>query len=114
MQSRREFNHQENSISFSLSKNGLKDVPTSQIFSVRNSLEFLDLTQTEISGIPKYAFQGQTNLQKLILNNLPRLRKIDALAFSDLRSLDVFECQKNKKLEYIDPYAFYNDFIEEK
>jgi hypothetical protein len=37
------------------------------------------------------------------------LEHIEPLAFHNLENLEVLECQNNKNLKSIDPYAFYNN-----
>ena len=98
-----------------LSKNLLDHIPTTQLYSVRASLEFLDLTQmAAVEVVPNRAFHGLRGLRTLLINSMPILKKIEALAFHDLASLETLECQNNRRLSYIDPFAFYDQIIEGK
>ena len=58
-------------------------------------------------------FHGLVHLKTLILNNMPRLDKIEPVAFSSLKHLEVLECRNNRYLNKIDPFAFY-DHLEDK
>ncbi len=43
------------------------------------------------------------------MSSLRFLEHIEPLAFHDLKSLEVLECQNNKHLTSIDPFAFYDN-----
>ena len=85
-----------------------------QLLSRGASLEYLDLTETDLKEIPNHAFHGLYGLRTLLLNNLDLLTKVEALAFHDLVSLDTLEVENNKNLVEIDPMAFYNNVMETK
>jgi hypothetical protein len=53
-----------------LAKNPLIQIPTTQLYSVGASLEFLDLTEIDLSVIKNHEFHGLAVLKKLVLNNL--------------------------------------------
>ena len=58
----------------------LDHIPTTQLYSVRASLEFLDLTQmATVEIVPNRAFHGLRGLRTLLINSMPTLRKIEAL-----------------------------------
>ena len=90
-----------------LAKNPLAGVPITQIYAAAGTLEYLDLSETLIGpSIPNHSFHGMYALKTLILNNLSRLQSIQALAFHSLNNLESFECQNNKYLYFVDPFAF--------
>ena len=63
-----------------LSKNLLDHIPTTQLYGVRASLEFLDLTQMGgVAVVRNHAFHGLANLRTLVINSMPLLQKIEAL-----------------------------------
>ena len=57
-------------LTFSLARNALTQVPTTQIRAVKDSLEFLDLTEVAISVLRNHDFHGMASLKKLLINNL--------------------------------------------
>ena len=91
-----------------LSKNPLTIIPITPLYGIRKTLKMLDLTEICISKVNNHAFHGLKELRTLYLNQLPFLTEIEALAFNDLRKLDVIEIRKNLQLREIHPMAFYN------
>ena len=70
-----------------LSKNLLDHIPTTQLYSVRASLEFLDLTQmAAVEVVPNRAFHGLRGLRTLLINSMPILSKIEALGRGNANS----------------------------
>ena len=58
----------------------LDHIPTTQLYGVRASLEFLDLTQMGgVIVVRNHAFHGLANLRTLVINSMPHLQKIEAL-----------------------------------
>jgi hypothetical protein len=53
-----------------LARNPLEQVPTTQLYPLRASLEFLDLSDIDIRVIRNHEFHGMFFLKKLLLNNL--------------------------------------------
>ena len=96
-------------LSYRLAKNPLTEVPTRTLFQVKTTLTYLDLSATDLVELEDHSFHGLYGLRILILNDLPRLREIQAMAFDSLAELDTLEIQHNPNLVYIDPFAFYDN-----
>ena len=58
------------SLFFSLARNPLDQIPTTPLRAVKSSLEFLDLTEIDISVVQNHDFHGLVALKRLFLNNL--------------------------------------------
>lgn len=91
-----------------LSQNPLTMIPITPIYGIKSTLEMLDLNEICVDIIHNHAFHGLSNLERLFLNHLPFLTSIEALAFNDLRHMEVIEITGNKELSVIHPMAFYN------
>lgn len=98
----------------SLARNPLDHVPTTQLIAAKDSLQFLDLTETDVRAIRNHEFHKLVNLRKLFLNSLRFLEKIEPLAFHDLHCLQVLQIKNNKHLKAISPFAFYDSMESEK
>ena len=70
-----------------LSSNLLDYIPTTTLFDTRATLQLLDMSQNLVTVLPSHGFHGLYGLKTLIISNMPRLEKIEALAFHDLHSL---------------------------
>ena len=92
----------------SLAKNPWDHVPITQLHAVRDSLELLDLTSTNLTMIKNHEFHKMSKLKKLFLNSMENLEEIEPLAFHSLKNLEVIEVKNNPKLRYVDPHAFYD------
>ena len=92
-----------------LAKNPLTQIPLTQIYAVRQTLEYLDLTGIELKEIPAHSFHGLDGLKTLLLNEFPYLEAVEPLAFHGLTSLETLQCQDNPHLRFIDPFAFRDD-----
>ena len=97
-----------------LSNNLLDYIPTTTLFDARATLQLLDLSQNPVTHLPSHGFHGQYGLKTLILNSMPELEKIEALAFHDLHSLNNLECRNNQKLSYIHTKSFRDNLYQER
>jgi hypothetical protein len=95
-------------IIFRLAKNPLDHIPTTQLIHVKDSLELLDLTNTNLAVIRNHEFHKMDLIQSLFLNDLKFLEYVEPLAFHGLHHLDILEMKNNPNLKHIDPFAFYD------
>ena len=91
-----------------LSKNPLTFIPITSLSKVKSTLEMLDLSQIEITQVHNHGFHGLKKLKKLFLNDMTSLTAVEALAFNDLKHLELIEIRNNKNLTFVHPFAFYN------
>ena len=98
---------------FRLARNPLSHIPVTQLNSIKESLELLDLSGTNLTKIRNHEFHKLLFLKKLFLNDNEFLTTIEPVAFNGLESLEVLEIKNNPKLDYIDPKAFYNSLADE-
>ena len=87
-------------------------IPITQLNCIKDTLELLDLSGTNLTKIANHEFHKMYFLRKLFLNDMRNLRHIEPVAFNGL-DLEVIEIKNNPKLEYIDEKAFYNSYADE-
>ena len=87
-------------------------IPITQLNCMKDTLELLDLSGTNLTKIANHEFHKMSFLRKLFLNDMRHLRHIEPVAFNGL-DLEVIEIKNNPNLEYIDEKAFYNSLSDE-
>lgn len=80
-----------------LAKTLLDHVPITQLHFVRDNLELLDLTATNISQICPNEFHKMEKLTYLILNDNSFLTEIQEKAFYSLENLKTLELKNNPR-----------------
>lgn len=91
-----------------LSNNNFTSVLTSQLSKLSNLTE-LNLSGNYFTAIPPVAFRGLFKLERLYLNEMSLLSKIDARAFVDNIKLENISLDDNKGIKTIPTRLFYGN-----